>query len=327
MPCKQLAAIGVALAISISAATFASAQEAWPSRRVTIIVPYPAGGYIDAVARFVGEGLRVASNQTVIVINKPGGNGRIGLGDLVKAEPDGYTLLANNDGGIGIPPAVDPGFTFDYKTGYTPVAQAVEAQYVLAIKADIPARTVQEFVAYAKARPGKLNYGTSGIASTPHVTSAFFAGHFGIEMVHVPYQGAAPVLNDFVAGVTDMYMASLSSIAGHLQNPRVRFLATLAPRRLAQLPDVPTMAELGVKDMTLVGWLGIFGPPKMSDDVRDRVSAAIEKVVADPANQPRFRSIFADPVTKPGREFGPFYVSEVEKWKAFAQRTGFKVGQ
>ncbi len=302
------------------------AQEAWPSKqRVTIIVPYPAGGYIDAVARFLADGLRQAEGQTFLVVNKSGGNGRIGLGDLVKSEPDGYTLLTNNDGGIGIPPAVDPGFTFDYRNGYTPVAQAVEAQYLMAVKADLPVRTLTEFVAYAKANPGKLNYGSSGLASTPHITAAYLASQFGLDLVHVPYQGAAPVLNDFLAGVTDLYMPSVSSIAGHLTNPRVRFLTTLAPKRLPQLPDVPTMAELGMKDMTIIGWLGVFGPPKMPVELRDRISSAIEKVVADPVHQQKFRSIFADPVTRPGREFGPFYVSEVEKWKGFAQRTGFKM--
>lgn len=304
----------------------AQAQEQWPSKqRVTIIVPYPAGGYIDGVARFLADGLRQHTGQTFLVLNKSGGNGRIGLGDLVKSEPDGYTLLVNNDGGIGIPPAVDPAFTFDYRNGYTPVAQAVEAQYLMAVKADLPVKTLQDFIAHAKANPGKLNYGTSGIASTPHVTSAYLASQFGLDMVHVPYQGAAPVLNDFIAGVTDLYMPSVASIAGHLTNPRVRFLATLAPQRLPQLPDVPTMAELGVKEMTLVGWLGVFAPPKIDGALRDRISDAVEKVVADPVHQAKFKSIYADPVSKPGKVFAPFYVSEVEKWKAFAQRTGFKV--
>ncbi len=322
--CRALVFCATAYWMAVTA--FAQAQEAWPSKqRVTIIVPYPAGGYIDAVARFLAEGLRQSENQTFLVVNKSGGNGRIGLGDLVKSDPDGYTLLTNNDGGIGIPPAVDPGFTFDYKNGYTPVAQAVEAQYLMAVKSDLPARTLNEFVAYAKANPGKLNYGSSGLASTPHITAAYLASQFGLDLVHVPYQGAAPVLNDFLAGVTDLYMPSVASIAGHLTNPRVRFLATLAPKRLPQLPEVPTMAELGMKEMTIIGWLGVFGPPKMPADLRDRISDAIEKVVADPGHQQKFRSIFADPVTRPGREFAPFYVSEVEKWKAFAQRTGFKM--
>lgn len=311
--------------ICLASVPGALAQENWPSRRVTIIVPYPAGGYIDGVARFLADGLRQTTGQTFLVVNKSGGNGRIGLGELVKSDADGYTLLVNNDGGIGIPPAVDPAFNFDYRSGYTPVAQAVEAHYLMAIKAELPVRNLQEFVAYAKARPGKLNYGTSGIASTPHITAAYLANQFGLDMVHVPYQGAAPVLNDFVAGVTDLYMPSVASIAGHLTNSRVRFLATLAPQRLPQLPDVPTMAELGVKEMTLVGWLGVFAPPKLTVSLRDRISDAIIKVVADPLHQARFKSIYADPVTKPGREFATFYVSEVEKWKAFAQRTGFKV--
>lgn len=312
---------------SLAAMPVSHSQENWPSRRVTILVPYPAGGYIDAVARILANGLREATGQPFIVINKAGGNGRIALGELVKSAPDGYTLLTNNDGGIGIPPAVDPGFTFDYKNGYTPVAQAVEAQYLMAVKASLPVKTLQEFVAYAKANPGKLNYGSSGIASTPHATTAYLASQFGLDMVHVPYQGAAPVLNDFISGVVDVYLPSVASIAGHLKNPKVRFLATMAPKRLPQLPDVPTFAELGVKGMTISGWLGVFAPPKFPDALRDRISDAIQKVVADPAQQPRFRAIFADPVSKPGREFGPFYVSEVEKWKAFAQRTGFKVAK
>ena len=302
-----------------------NAQENWPSKRVTMIVPYPAGGYIDTVARLLADGLRQMTGQQVVVVNKSGGNGRIGLGDLVRSEPDGYTLLVNNDGGIGIPPAVDPTFPFNYKDGYTPIVQAVEAQYLMAVKADLPTRTMDEFVAYAKSNPGKLNYGSSGIASTPHVTAAYLASLFNLEMVQVPYQGAAPVLNDFLAGVTDLYLPSISSIAGHLTNPKVRFLATLAPNRVSVLPDVPTMAELGVREMTMVGWLGVFGPPQLPVDVRDQISGLIEKLIADPEQQTKFRAIFADPVTKSAKEFGPFYQAEVEKWKSFAQRTGFKI--
>ena len=312
-------------ALAVLATLPAKAQELWPAKRVTVIVPYPAGGYIDAVARLLSDGLRQTTGQQFVVINKSGGNGRIGLGDLVKSEPDGYTLLVNNDGGIGIPPAVDPTFPFSYKDGYTPIVQAVEAQYLMAVKAGLPVRTLNEFVGYAKSNPGKLNYGSSGIASTPHVSAAYLASHFKLDMVHVPYQGAAPVLNDFLAGVTDLYLPSIASIAGHLTNPSVRFLATLGPGRVSVLPDDPTMAELGVKEMTMVGWLGVFGPPNLPVGLRDQISNLVEKLMVDPEQQTKFRAIFADPVTKPGREFSPFYQSEVEKWKAFAERTGFKV--
>ena len=318
-------AAGVVAALAMLAILPADAQESWPAKRVTIIVPYPAGGYIDAVARLLSEGLRQTTGQQFVVVNKSGGNGRIGLGDLIKSEPDGYTLLVNNDGGIGIPPAVDPSFPFNYKDGYTPIVQAVEAQYLMAVKAGLPTRTLDEFVAYAKANPGKLNYGSSGIASTPHVTAAYLGSHFKLDMVHVPYQGAAPVLNDFLAGVTDLYLPSIASIAGHLNNPNVRFLATLGPKRVSVLPDVSTMAELGVKEMTMVGWLGVFGPPNLPVGLRDHISSLVEKLMLDPEQQTKFRAIFADPVTKPGRDFVPFYHSEVEKWKLFAERTGFKV--
>ena len=313
------------LLVICSVLTPAGAQESWPTKRVTVIVPYPAGGYIDAVARLLSEGLRQTTGQQFVVVNKSGGNGRIGLGDLIRSEPDGYTLLVNNDGGIGIPPAVDPSFPFSFKDGYTPIVQAVEAQYLMAVKSGLPARTLDEFVAYAKANPGKLNYGSSGIASTPHVTAAYLGSHFKLDMVHVPYQGAAPVLNDFLAGVTDLYLPSIASIAGHLTNSNVRFLATLGPKRVSVLPDVPTMAELGVKEMTLVGWLGVFGPPNLPTGLRDKISDVVEQLMLDPEQQTRFRAIYADPVTKSGREFGPFYHAEVEKWKLFAERTGFKV--
>jgi tripartite-type tricarboxylate transporter receptor subunit TctC len=269
--------------------------------------------------------MRQATGQQFLVINKAGGNGRIGLGDLVKSDPDGYTLLVNNDGGIGIPPAVDPTFPFSYKDGYTPIAQAVEAQYLMAVKAGLPTRTLGEFVAYAKANPGKLNYGSSGIASTPHATAAYLASTFKLDMVHVPYQGAAPALNDFLAGVTDLYLPSIASIAGHLTNPSVRFLATLGPKRVSVLPDVPTMSELGVGEMTMVGWLGVFGPPNLPVGLRDQISDLVEQVMRDPEQQVKFRAIFADPVTKSAREFAPFYLAEVEKWKLFGERTGFKV--
>jgi len=198
---KSLLATIAAAMLAIAASwSPARAQDTYPSRQITLIAPYPPGGVVDMTARMLAEGLKEKFNQSAIVLNKAGANGMIGLTDLVKAEPDGYTLLLNNDGGLGIPPAVDPNFKFDPMKDYTPIAQVVQHGWMFIVNSGIPAKTMQEFIAYAKARPGELTFGTPGIATLPHIATELFMLRAGVKMVHVPYKGAAPALTDLIAG-------------------------------------------------------------------------------------------------------------------------------
>lgn len=320
------AAIASLLATSPILAPGALAQSAWPNRQVTLIVPYPPGGYIDLVTRIVADGLRERSGQNVVVLNKTGGNGQVALGDLSRAAPDGYSLLTNNDGGIGLPPALDRGFRYEPVRDFAPVAQVVEADYVLTVKASLPVRTVAEFIDYAKKAPTPITFASPGIGSTPHIGMESFRRRAGFEAIHVPFTGAAPAINDLLAGQVDSYMASMPTMLGHIGGDRIRMLAVLGRQRAREVPAVPTMEESGQPGFVISGWLGMFAPPALTPELRATISKTITDIVHEPRIAERLRGVSAAPVTKESAEFGPFYLSEVARWKAFSAETGIKVG-
>lgn len=224
-------------------------------------------------------------------------------------------------------PALDSMFYFAFQQDYTPAAQEVEIRFVIALNADVPAKTVREFIEYGRANAGKLNYASPGLGTTPHIAAEFFAQKTGLKMVHVPYVGAAPAVTDLVNGVVNVYFATVPSIAGYLASPRLRIIGTLADERIASLPEAPTMAESGLEGLVVSSWLGLFGPPKLDKDLTDRISAAVLQVVADPKWRERFRAMHADPISKDASAFAKFYVAEVEKWKDFSVSTGIRVGK
>ena len=319
---RLAAALGGTL-VTISPAV---AQTAWPARQLTLMVPYPPGGYIDLVTRILAEGLRERSGQTVVVLNKTGGNGQVALGDLSRAAPDGYTLLTNNDGGIGLPPAVDRGFRFTPVTDYAPIAQVVEADYILVVRAGLPIRTIAELIGYAKSASKPLTYASPGLGSTPHIGMALFAREAGLDLIHVPYTGSAPAINDLVAGQVDCYLASMPTVVGHLGGDRIRGLATTGAKRAPETPATPTMHESGLSNIEIAGWLGLFGPPATPDALRAEISKTVAEVIHAPKIEERLRAASAAPITRDSADFGPFYLAEIARWKAFSDETGIKVG-
>jgi tripartite-type tricarboxylate transporter receptor subunit TctC len=321
--------IRLALAAACVAAALAGSAGAqdYPSRAITLVVPYPAGGFVDVTARHLAEGLREKLNQSVVVSNRPGANGKVGLGELVRAAPDGYTLLLNNDGGIGIPPAVDPQFRFDFEKDYTPIVQVVDGKYVLTASNALPVKTLQELIAHARANPGKLTFGTPGLGTTPHLAVEMLMRQTGIRMVHAPYQGAAPAVADLLKGQIDVLVNAVPGLMGFIGTDKMRMLAAFSDTRDTRLPDVPTIAESGLQPIAAGGWVGVFGPPGMGRDVLEKISAAVHAVMSDPVHVERFRKAGAEATFQSIETFPDFYRSEVRKWKAFAQEHGFRLGQ
>ena len=322
---RAAALVSLSLFVVATLTTASLAQSAFPSRPITLVVPYPPGGVVDMTARLMADGLRERFKQPVIVVNKPGANGMIALAELVKAEPDGYTLLLNNDGGLGIPPAVDPNFKFDPRKDYTPVMQAVEYGYLFAVNSSVPVKSLADFIAYAKARPGQLNFGSPGIATMPHIATELFMQDAGVKMVHVPYKGAAPALSDLLAGVLTVNVQSIPTALGQLSSDRMKVLAVLSAHRLAALPDAPTMQESGLPGLVVTSWLGVFGPPGLPAAIRDTLSDAMIGVVREPKVQERFRSIGFEPVGTDARTFTAHYYAEVDRWKAFTAQRGIRI--
>jgi len=314
------------LALSSSLVASGAAQESYPSRPITLMVPTPPGGLIDVVSRVIADGLRQALKQQVLVLNRPGGNGKIALGELIRATPDGHTFLVTNDGGIAIQAAVDPEFRFDYEKDYTPVAEMAKGRYVLIARASLPVKDIGELVAYARANPGKLTYGSSGLASIPHLSAEMFSRNIGANMIHVPYQGAAPALDDLVKGQIDVLVNAVTGIVGLIGSDKIKILAAVSDERVGLLPDVPTLTEAGQQPIGLGAWIGMFGPASLRKPILDTVNAALKSVLSAPQSLDRLKAIGVEPSFKDADTFRTVYHGDVRKWREFAQKYGFKVG-
>ncbi|MBM3529347.1 MAG: tripartite tricarboxylate transporter substrate binding protein [Alphaproteobacteria bacterium] len=300
----------------------ASAQDSYPSRPITLIVPYAAGGSIDLIARILAEGLAPRLKQTVVVENKPGGNGTVGIREVVRASPDGYVLQMGALGANVTPAAVQANYPFDPLRDYVPVSVVAEWSAVLTIKRDLPPNTLSEFVAYARARPNALNFGTTGFGSFAHLVSEVFMQRTGLQMQHVQYKGGSQATTDLLAGTIDAHMMSSPVAAGQAENPRVKMLAVASPRPLPSLPKVPTMAAAGVEGVDQTSWLALFGPAGLPDRVRDRLAQEAVAVARDPEYQAKFRKTGMEPVGLDAAATAQFYRKEVVHWFELVRTRG-----
>jgi len=300
----------------------AAAQDSYPSRPVSVIVPYSAGGSIDLVARIVAQGLTERLKQTFVVENKPGGNGTIGIGAVVKAAPDGYTLQMGAVGANVTPAAVQKNYPFDPKRDYVPIAMVAEWSAVLVVKQGLPVNTLAEFVAYAKARPGALNWGTTGFGSFAHLMGEVFMQQTGISMQHVQYKGGSQATTDLIAGAIDAHMMSSAVGAGQAANPKLKMLAVASSRRLHSLPKVPTMAEAGVHGVDQTAWLCLFGPAGLPQVVREKLAGEIVAIAHDPAYVVKLRNTGFEPLGLDAATTERMYRDELTRWSAFIKARG-----
>jgi tripartite-type tricarboxylate transporter receptor subunit TctC len=316
-----------ALLIAVLASMAAGAQEVYPARQITIIAPFPAGGSTDLVARIVSDGLRNKLGQPVIVENKPGGTGIIGTREVIKAAPDGYTLLLGNVGSLVIPAAMNPDFPIDPIKDLVPISLSAEFVGVMLAKKDLPINTLPEFIAYARQRPGALNFGSSGVGSLVHLSAELLMHQTGVKMQHVPYRGGANSMTDLLGGTLDVLFTSSPVAVGQVHNKGLKMLAVTSRYRLHALPDVPTMQEAGLKDYDVTGWLGVMGPAGLSPSVRDKLCTALVAILREPETQARLRAIGFEPVGTDAAAFDRFYGTEVKRWADFVKERGIKATQ
>ncbi|HKA81760.1 MAG TPA: tripartite tricarboxylate transporter substrate binding protein, partial [Xanthobacteraceae bacterium] len=295
------------------------AQDAYPTRQITLIAPYAAGGSTDLVARVLSEGLRARFNQPVTVSNLPGGNGVIGTREVVKAPPDGYTLLIGALGAQVLPAVMAPNFPFDPLRDFIPVAGVAEWAGVMLVKKELPVNSLHEFIAYARTRPGQLNFGSSGYGSTVHLIAEILMRQTGIKMQHVPYKGGSNSMTDLMSGSLDVLFTSSPVAVGQAENRGVKILAVASKHRLKLLPDVPTMEEAGVPGVTQTQWLGVFGPPGLPEAIRRKLSAALVDIIADADTQTKLRNIGFEPVGTDYVTFDAFFRAEVKRWAEFVR--------
>ncbi|MBR0660956.1 Bug family tripartite tricarboxylate transporter substrate binding protein [Neoroseomonas oryzicola] len=262
----------------LAAPTTLRAQQGFPSRPITVIVPNPPGGGTDFAARLFQEGLQAALGQPVVIENRPGANGNIAINAVVRAQPDGHTLLLQYNGYHAGNPAMMRDLTWDPIRDLSLVGMATMAPHVILVAPNVPANTLAEFIAHARANPGKLNYASSGNGSIQHIGGVLFARAIGAEMVHVPYRGAAPALQDVAGGRVEMFITTPSSAVALVQGGRVKALAMASARRAAGLPEVPTTAEAGLPGFTLDAWFAFAVPAATPRPVQDRLNAALRDV-------------------------------------------------
>jgi tripartite-type tricarboxylate transporter receptor subunit TctC len=300
----------------------AVAQANYPARAVNVIVPYSAGGSIDLVTRIVAQGLTERLKQTFVVENKSGGNGTIGIGAVVKAAPDGYTLQMGAVGANVTPALVQKNYPFDPKRDYVPIAMVAEWSAILVVKKDLPVNTLSEFVAYAKARPGKLNWGTTGFGSFAHLMGEVFMQQAGISMQHIQYKGGAQATTDLIAGAIDAHMMSSAVGAGQAANPKLKMLAVASGRRLHALPKVPTMMEAGVRGVDQTAWLCLFGPAGLPQPIREKLADEVAAIAHDPVYVSKLRNTGFEPLGLDAVVSERMYNYELQRWAAFIKSRG-----
>lgn len=301
------------------------AQDAknYPNRPVRLVVPYAPGGTTDFAARLLAAKLADTLGQTVVVDNRPGAGSIIGSDLVAKAIPDGYTLLMV-DTGFSVTPALYAKLPFDAVKDFTPVTEAMRVTNWLIVPASLAARSVNDLVALAKAKPRTLTFGSGGVGSPFHMAGEQFKIAAKIDIVHVPYKGGGPALTDLLGGHISMLFPTMTIALPHVTAGRLRALAVIAPKRSAAQPDVPTMAESGYAGVTMTSWYGVMAPAGVPRPLVEKLAAEIAKVLALPDVKERLGTQFAEPVGSTPAAFGKLVTGEITTWTAVAKAGGIK---
>jgi tripartite-type tricarboxylate transporter receptor subunit TctC len=294
-------------------ATLAMAQG-YPSKPIRLMVGYPPGGGIDFAARTIQQPLQDALKQQVIVEYKPGAGGMLAAGELARAAPDGYTLLLANTGPFAIAPYLQAKLPYDPVRQFTYIGQISQGSYIAVTRADHPARDLREFVAWAKANAGKVNFASGGNGTSTHLNGELLNQATGLDMTHVPYKGSAPAVQDLIGGQTQILIDAGTVLLPQVKGGKLKALAVTGPRRDPQLPDVPTVRELGLPAMETVGFQGLVGPAGMPREIVDRLAAELAQVLAQPELKAKFAAGGSEVHAQGPAEFGAFVRTENEKW-------------
>jgi tripartite-type tricarboxylate transporter receptor subunit TctC len=311
------------LAASAFAPAFAQG-DGYPARAVTVVVPFPAGNTGDVLWRTLGDSLSKEWGKPVLVDNKPGSGGALGAQLVTKAPADGYTLLHGSSGPIAIGPHLNKNVTYDPRKDFTPIMLVAGVTQAIVVRADSKFKTVQELIAFAKANPGKLNYGSGGTGSTQHLTGELFKQRAKVFITHVPYRGAAPAYTDLLGGQVDFVVDSISAAVPFVQSKQMRILAVSTARRDPVAPDAPTLAESGLPGFDVLGWLGLVGPPNMNPAVRDRINADVRKAMAQDAVKQTFSKLGLQAVGGSADDFRRYIDSEYARWGDVVKAAGIK---
>ena len=318
---SRRAVLAAAAATALSCAAPAVwAQGNWPTKPITFVVPQNPGGANDVIARAVAQGLENSLGQPVVVENRPGANGNVGTSQVARSAPDGYTFLVTAQSAHTINPALYSRTGFDAVKDFAPVMQLAMAPYLLVVNPKFPATTLEELVAYAKAHPNQVAYASAGNGTLNHLLGEMLKKQKGVEMLHVPYKGAAAAATDVVAGQLPVTFGSFPGVMPFVSSGKLRVLGVAADKPTPLAPEIPVL-----KDLAVTSWYGLFAPAGTPQPIIDKVHTAITKVLATPAMQERLKTLGAEPVDSNPQSFAASLPAELAHWKKVVDASGAKI--
>ncbi|MCR5867819.1 tripartite tricarboxylate transporter substrate binding protein [Aquincola sp. J276] len=313
---RLLTSMALGTALALASAAGALAQPAtWPSKPVTLLVPFPPGGSTDTIARALGASLGKSLNQTFVVDNKAGATGTIGAGGVKRAAPDGSTFLVTSLGPLVIAPHLIKSMPYDALKDFDPITVAVQAPNVLVVPVASPHKTLADVVAQQKAQPDKMTFASSGNGSSDHLTAELFWQETGTRGLHIPYKGGGPAISDLLGGQVDASFQNVNAVLQHIRAGKLRALAVTGTQRAAVLPDVPTMAEAGVKNVDVYSWQAVLGPKGLPPEVRNRMHEAVVAALNEPQTRQQFTAVGLEIVANTPAQFAEFQQREYARWK------------
>jgi tripartite-type tricarboxylate transporter receptor subunit TctC len=319
-----LVSLAISLVVCVNAPVAAEGTP-WPTRPVRIIVPGGVGGVIDIRARWLAQHLAPLLGQSVIVENKPGAGGNLGMEAGARSAPDGYTLIIIHQGVMTVNPHLYSGLGYDALTDFVPITQIGTGPLLLAVHPDVRATTVGELIELARAKPGQLNFGSPGIGTPPHLAGELFKAAAGIHTTHVPYKGGGQAVSDLIGGHLSYSIEGLTVQLPHVKAGHLRALAVTGPRRVASLPNVPTMAEAGVPGAEFQGWVGIAAPAGTPKAIVDRLYRDLRRILETPDAVAWFAEVGADPRADPPDVFDAAIRAEYGRWETVIRDAGIKL--
>lgn len=317
--CSICAVLSVALPLPLAAA------QAYPDKPIRVIVPVPAGGTPDVVARMVAPGLSTLLGQQLVIDNRGGAGGLIGAELAARAVPDGYTVFFSSPGSLTILPHLQKQVAYDTLKDFAPISLVSIGPFLLITHPSVPARTVKELIALARAEPGKLNYASAGNGAANHLAMELFKSMAGVNITHVPYKGAPQAVTDLIGGSVNLMFNSIPPVLQHIKTGRLRLLAVASAKRSPQLPDVPTVSEAGVPGYEAITWFGLLAPAKTPKPIIARLNDVMVKVVHAPDLKSQLEIQGYDPVGSSPEEFAAFIRAESEKYAKVVKFSGAKV--
>lgn len=299
-------------------------SDPWPSKSIRVIVPFPAGGGTDIVARDVTQKISVNSKWTFVIDNKPGSGGNLGIDTAAKAPADGYNLVVGQTSNLAINPSLYSKLPYDPIKDLTPVGLIGNAPLVLVVPTDSPFKTLGDVIKAAKAQPGFINYATSGNGTVAHLATELLQREAGVKLTHIPYKGATQGLNDVIGGQVQLYMSSVPTLLGHIKNGKLRPLAVTAAKRTDDLPQTPTVAESGYKGFEAVTWFGLLGPAKLPASVVNTANTELNKALNSPDLRKKLEDQGLNITPSTSDEFGKLIKADIAKWALVVKDSGAK---